>query len=151
MATFYAVLVVIHIFSAIVGLGPGFVLIQVVRSAQTVSQLRHAYAIRKRLHVFVMVGGTLLVVTGLLMGWIHPYLFGMGWYVLSLVLFFLALAMGPLVMGPKARTLKALLASLEDDRIPEAYKRLEKDLFFYERLESFIFLIIIVLMVLKPF
>lgn len=150
MATFYTVLVFIHIFSAILGLGPGFVLIQVVKSANTLTELRHAYAIRRRLHVFVMVGGTLLIVTGLLMGWVHPYLFHKGWYVLSLILFFIALAMGPLVMAPKSRSLKALLASHEGHDIPDSYKRLERDLFLYERIESFLFLIIIALMILKP-
>lgn len=153
MTIFYTILVVIHIFSAIVGLGPGFMLIQVVKSAHTVSQLRHAYAIRKRLHVFVMVGGTLLIVTGLLMGWVHPHLFLRGWYVLSLILFFIALAMGPLVMAPRARSLKTMLASVNDrvEEIPHGYRKLEKDLFFYERLENLLFLIIIALMILKPF
>lgn len=57
MTTFYKILVFIHIFSAILGMGPGFILIHVVKSAKTMTQLKYAYAIRRKLHTFVMIGG----------------------------------------------------------------------------------------------
>jgi uncharacterized membrane protein len=151
MTTFYKILVFIHIFSAILGMGPGFILIHVVKSAKTMAQLKHAYAIRRRLHTFVMVGGTLLLITGLLMGLLNTSLFQMGWYVASLVLFLIALAMGPLVLAPKSKPLKHLLETYKGEDIPEEYTRLSNQLFRYERIENGIFLIIIALMILKPF
>ncbi len=151
VSTFYQVLVVIHIFSAILGMGPGFILTTVVKSGNTMTELRHSYAIRNTLHIFVMIGGTLLLVTGLIMGFMNPILFKMGWYVTSSALFLAALAMGPLVLSPRSKPIKALLHSHQGDDIPVEYNRLSKELFRYEHLENIIFLIIIALMILKPF
>src|SRR5699024_363230 len=149
--SFYNILVFIHIFSAILGLGPGFVMIYIVTKASNMMELRHAYLIRNRIHIFVMVGGTLLLVTGLLMGWMHPYLFLSGWYVLMLVLFLVALAFGPVVLSPRSKPIKALLKNHQGEEIPEEYYVLARKLFFFERIENVIFLIVIALMILKPF
>nr|WP_040345713.1 DUF2269 family protein [Neobacillus bataviensis] len=149
--TFYKVVVFIHIFSAILGMGPGFILTTVVKSGKTMTELRHSYKIRHKLHIFVMVGGTLLLVTGLAMGFLNPVLFRMGWYVTSLVLFLAALAIGPLVLSPRSKPVKELLASHKGEEIPEEYWRLSKVLFQFENLENVIFIIIIALMILKPF
>lgn len=149
--TFYKIIVVLHIFSAIMGMGPGFILTTVVKSGKTMTELRHSYAIRHKLHIFVMVGGTLLLVTGLIMGFMNPSLFRMGWYVTSLILFLAALAIGPLVLSPKSKPVKALLASHKGEEIPEEYYRISKILFRYEHLENAIFIVIIALMILKPF
>lgn len=114
-------------------------------------QLRHAYLIRNRLHIFVMIGGSLLLITGLAMGAINPYLFRAGWYVTALTLFLTALAFGPIVLSPKSKPIKALLKSHAGNDIPAEYFKLANKLFFYERIENVIFLVIIILMVLKPF
>jgi uncharacterized membrane protein len=151
LITFYKILVFIHIFSAILGMGPGFILTTVVKSGKNMTELRHSYRIRHKLHIFVMVGGTLLLITGLTMGFINPSLFRMGWYVTSLILFLAALAIGPIVLSPKSKPVKALLASHKGEDIPEEYWRLSKVLFRFENLENVIFLIIITLMILKPF
>lgn len=150
MGTFYKVLVFIHIFSAILGLGPGFFLIHVVTKAKTMTELRYAYKIRKSLHIFVMIGGTLLLLTGLLMGAVNPSLFKQIWYLSSIILFLIALATGPILLSPWSRRIKALLASSTDENIPEEYLYYSKVLFRYERLTSLLFLIVIALMILKP-
>ncbi|WP_042357102.1 DUF2269 family protein [Bacillus rubiinfantis] len=149
--SFYQVLVFIHVFSAIIGMGPGFILTTVVKSGDNMTELRHSYAIRHRLHIYVMIGGTLLLLTGLLMGLMNPSLFQMGWYVTSLVLFLAALAIGPLVLTPRSKPIKAMLASHKGEDIPQEYRRLSKELFFYENVENIIFIIIIALMITKPF
>lgn len=151
MAFFYQTLVFIHVFSAILGMGPGFILTTVVKSGKTMTELRHSYAIRHKLHVFVMIGGTLLLLTGLGMGALNPNLFRMGWYDTSLVLFLAALAMGPLVMSPRSKPIKEMLISHKGEEIPEEYWRLSKVLFRWENIENVIFLIIITLMITKPF
>ncbi|MDP4157685.1 MAG: DUF2269 domain-containing protein, partial [Bacillota bacterium] len=43
MSLFYNVVVFIHIFSAIMGMGPGFILTTVVKSGKTMTELKHAY------------------------------------------------------------------------------------------------------------
>ncbi|SET98958.1 Predicted integral membrane protein [Salinibacillus kushneri] len=147
----YMLLVTIHVFSAILGMGPGFVMIRVVSSAKNMTELRHAYAIRNRFHTFVMIGGTLLLITGLAMGFLNPSLFAEGWYWLSLILFLIALAFGPLLLSPRSKPIKRWLNEYNGQEIPSKYYSMEKKLFRYERLENIIFLIIIVLMILKPF
>jgi uncharacterized membrane protein len=151
MISFYKVLVFIHIFSAILGMGPGFILTTVVKSGKNMTELRHSYAVRHKLHIFVMIGGSLLLITGLLMGIINTSLFYMGWYVISLILFLIALAMGPIALSPRSKPIKALLESHQGEDIPNEYFRLSRKLFWCEYIENGIFIIIISLMILKPF
>lgn len=150
MEFIYKIMLIIHIFSAILGMGPGFVLIQVVSAAQSMTELRHAYEVRHRLHIFVMIGGILLLTTGLVMGAIHPYLFKTGWYIASILLYLIALALGPILLKPLAEPIKALLENYESEEIPHQYAQYAKKLFRYERVTSFIFIIIILLMIIKP-
>lgn len=147
----YDILVFIHVISAILGLGPGFIMIYVVQKANTMTELRHAYFIRNRIHIFVMVGGTLLLITGLWMGFLRPYLFKEIWFSLSLMLFLIALAAGPVVLSPRSKPIKRILLEQVDDIIPETYYNYSRQLFFYERITNVIFLIIITLMIFKPF
>lgn len=149
--TFYEILKLIHVLSAILGLGPGFVMIYTVTQASNMVELRHAYQIRNRIHIFVMVGGTLLLLTGIGMGLIYPFWFHTGWYLTSLILFLIALGFGPIVLSPLSKPIKELIKTHDKNDIPEEYHKLCKKLFFYERLENIIFIIIIILMVLKPF
>lgn len=150
----FNILLVIHIFSAILGMGPGFVMIYIVTKAKTMTELKHAYVIRHRIHIFVMVGGTLLLLTGLGMGLLRPYLFQQLWYIISLLLFLIALAAGPVVLSPCSKPIKEMLASYPKEageEIPEEYYEMANKLFFYERTTNVIFIIIIALMILKPF
>lgn len=151
--TLYDALVFIHIFSAILGMGPGMVMTAVVTLSKptTMPELRHSFKIRNSLHRFTMVGGTLLLVTGLWMGALNPFWFSQGWYILSLVLFLVALVMGPVVLRPRSKPIKQLLVDVKRDEIPQVYYDLSKELFRYERIINVIFLIIIALMILKPF
>nr|WP_132747652.1 DUF2269 family protein [Scopulibacillus darangshiensis] len=148
---FYKLLVVIHVLSAIIGLGPGFVFIPVLKSAQTMKELKHAYRITRKMHQFIMAGGFLLLATGLSMGTINPGLFKLGWYDVSLILFFAALAMGPIILTPRSKRIKKLIETYEGDDIPETYIILSKDIFFWERILNVLFIVIIVLMITKPF
>ncbi|MBY7142212.1 DUF2269 domain-containing protein [Virgibacillus sp. NKC19-3] len=149
--TFYELLLFVHIFSAILGMGPGFVMTNIATRATNMTELKHAYSIRSRLHTFVMVGGTLLLITGLWMGFIHPYLFTTGWFVVSLILYLIALAFGPFVLSPRSKPIKVLLKTHKGEDIPEEYDALAKKLFLYERIENGLFVIIIALMIWKPF
>lgn len=151
MVWLYKILLVVHVLSAILGLGPGFVMIYIVTRATNMTELRHAYLIRNRLHIFVMVGGTLLLLTGLTMGFLRPYLLHLGWYLTSLSLFLVALGFGPLVLSPRSKPVKKLLREHQGETIPPEYYALAKRLFLFERIENVLFLIIIGLMILKPF
>lgn len=147
----YDMFLIVHVFSAILGLGPGFVMIYIVSEAKTMTQLRHSYKIRTRIHVFVMVGGSLLLITGICMGIMRPYLWKQVWYVTSLVLYLIGLGAGPTLLSPLSKPIKKILAEHEGEDIPRLYKEKSRKLFFYERITNLIFLMIILLMITKPF
>jgi len=149
--TLYKIILVIHILSAIIGIGPGYVLTYIAMHAKTMTELRHAYYLRNRVHIFVMIGGTLLLVTGILMGFMRPELFREGWYMLSMVLYLIALAIAPLLLIKQTKPIKDVLELHPTEEIPEIYYHARKKLFFYEHFTNILFTIIIILMVLKPF
>lgn len=149
--SFYKLLVSIHIFSAILGLGPGFVMIYIVTKSTTMTELRHAYFIRNRIHIFVMIGGSLLLITGLWMGFINTHLLTQGWYLLSLLLYMITLAAGPFILKPISTPIKTLIANHQGDDIPKKYYDMSNKLFTYERILNMIFIVIIGLMIFKPF
>lgn len=150
MQTIYNLLVVIHVMSAILGMGPGFYLTFVASKAKTMTELRYAYDIRHRLHIFVMIGGILLLASGLAMGFLRPSLFTAFWYIASLSLYLIALAFGPFVLKPLTKPIKALLSEHQHDNIPPEYVKLADKLFRYEWITNIIFFIIILLMITKP-
>jgi len=151
--TFYGLLLFIHIFSAILGMGPGMTMTFVVTYSKpkTMAELKIAFRIRNGLHILTMVGGTLLLVTGLLMGVLNLTLFSQGWYLVSLLLFLIALSFGPFLLKPRSVPIKKLLATHKGASIPEEYELYSKRLFRLENLINLIFLVIIALMILKPF
>lgn len=149
--SFYHLFVIVHVFSAILGIGPGFIMLPIVSRAETLPEIKMAFRIRKRIHLFVMAGGALLLLSGLGMGFFNPYLWQQFWYTASLVLFIIALSMGPLVLSPLTKPIQQLLAEHDGEDIPEPYEKLARKLFFYERVTNVIFLVIIFLMVTKPF
>lgn|SRR5690625_2728473 len=149
--SFYKVLVFIHIISAIVGLGPGFVLTFIVMKTKNMTEVRHAFYLRNRIHIFVMIGGILLLVTGLLMGFLNPALLKQGWYFTSLVLFLITLASGPFVLKPLLKPIQRILTEHEGEEIPQEYYKYANRLFLSEHILNLILFAIIVLMILKPF
>ncbi|QGH33778.1 DUF2269 family protein [Gracilibacillus salitolerans] len=151
MQSIYTWLVIIHIFSAIVGIGPGFVLTIIVKSANTLPEIRHAFALKKKVHIFVMIGGILVLVTGLLMGSIRPILFQQGWYLTSMILYFIALSLGPTLLKKFSAPIKELIADQCLERVPEHYNENLQKLLRVEYIENALLLIIIFLMITKPF
>src|SRR5690625_4992797 len=149
--SFYKLLVFIHIISAIVGLGPGFIMTFIVMKAANMIELRHAYFLRKQLHIFVMLGGGLLLTTGLLMGLLNPSLFKAGWYTISLILFLITLAAGPFVLKPLSVPIQKIIDEHQGEHIPDDYYKHANKLFVSEHILNGIFIIIIILMILKPF
>jgi uncharacterized membrane protein len=151
--TFYEFLVFIHVFSAILGMGPGFVMTFVVTRSNpsNMTELRQSFTIRNKLHILTMVGGTLLLITGIWMGFLNTYWLSQGWYLASLFLFLVALALGPTLLKSRSKPIKKLLQDYKGEEIPAEYNQLSNRLFFVEHIENIIFLFIIALMILKPF
>ncbi|AXI07937.1 DUF2269 domain-containing protein [Oceanobacillus zhaokaii] len=149
----YEILVFIHVISAILGMGPGMIMTLIVLKPKpkNMTELKHTFGIRNSLHLLTMIGGLLLLITGLWMGLLNTYLFTQGWYNFSLILFLIALAFGPVLLAPRSKPIKLMFKEHKGEEIPDSYEPLSKKLFNMEHLENLIFLAIIVLMILKPF
>lgn len=80
----------LHILSAIVGIGPTFFGHVLVRSNQTPEELRHSMKLFERIELFPKIGGTIAVLTGILLIVLNDYgSFMQLWLVGSLVLYVL--------------------------------------------------------------
>ncbi|KAB8128306.1 DUF2269 family protein [Gracilibacillus oryzae] len=151
MQSLYTFLVVIHIFSAIVGIGPGFILTTIVKSSHTIDEIRHAFALKKKVHLFAMIGGILVLITGLSMGLIRPYLFQQGWYITSMIIYLTALSLGPTLLKKYSKPIKQMLKDQTLQEVPETYHSNVQKLLKVEYIENSLLIIVILLMILKPF
>lgn len=66
-------LVLIHVLSAIIGVGPTFFSHVLYRKSQTVNELRQSVKLAGWLEFFPKIGGTIAVLSGLLLIWIGEY------------------------------------------------------------------------------
>ena len=96
----YTSLLVFHILSAIFGVGPVFLFNMILKRAKSAEQLRYAHHIVEKLNRNANVSFGVILISGLLMGWINPYLFQTEWYIASLVLFLSQACMRSLRLNP---------------------------------------------------
>ena len=73
--TFYGIIVIIHILTAIIGLGATFASPFIMSSAKTVTTSTYAHKVNAKVEKLAKIGSLTLLVTGLILGFIHPYLF----------------------------------------------------------------------------
>lgn len=150
MNILYQTLFVIHIFSAIFGVGSLFILSAVIRLAKDMKQLKFSFVIFNKIHVYAVIGTMLLLFSGLGMAFIQPYLFGLIWIQISLALIVIFFVIGPIWLRPIMTPILDLVRSYEGEEIPEEFYRLYKRMVPVEIAISVIFILIILLMVLKP-
>ncbi|WP_256759490.1 DUF2269 family protein [Cohnella sp. WQ 127256] len=83
-------LVLIHVLSAIIGVGPTFFGHVLVRNNQTLEQLRHSMKLASLLDFFPKIGGTIAVISGILLISLNDYgSYTQMWLVGSLILYVL--------------------------------------------------------------
>jgi uncharacterized membrane protein len=83
-------LVLIHVLSAIIGVGPTFFGHVLVRSNQTLEQLRHSMKLARLLDFFPKIGGTIAVISGILLITLNDYgSYTQIWLLGSLILYVL--------------------------------------------------------------
>ncbi len=99
------ILVLIHVISAIVGIGPVFFGHVLLRKGQNFGQLRNSLALSKLLEKFPKTLGTLAVLSGLLLAWLGDYGFKELWIYGSIVLYILIQIVVIGFMAPAAQKL----------------------------------------------
>lgn len=147
-------LVLLHVLSAIIGVGPTFFAHVLLRRRQTLEELRSSIRVDGKLEIFPKVGGTIAVITGLLLIWLGEYgPFTQLWVLGSLVLYVLIQVV---VLGfamPQQRKLAAWVL----DPANQSAKELPTDVraslakasnYFY--IASSLAIILFIFMILKP-
>ncbi|WP_239454115.1 DUF2269 family protein [Bacillus suaedaesalsae] len=103
------VLVLIHVLSAIIGVGPTFFGHVLYRKKQNAEDLRHSMKLSNFLNFFPKIGGTLAVVTGIILVVVGNYgsFFTTLWLIGSLVIYILIQIVVIAIIDPKAKKLAA--------------------------------------------
>lgn len=147
----YTSLLVFHILSAIVGVGPVFLFNMILKRAASVEQLKYAHHIVGKLNRNANFSFGVILLSGLLMGWMNPYLFQSEWYIVSLVLFFISGMYAIFAVEPILKQMQGIaLNQSVSSEISSEYKMLFQRKQSRDMLANLIAVIIILLMVIKP-
>jgi uncharacterized membrane protein len=149
--TVYELVVLVHVLSAVTGLGASFAMPFVMKSPQTTAQLRYSLSLNQKIEKPVKIGSILLLITGIVLGIMNPALFSTGWYIASLVIYVLIQPIVAVIMPKRFKKMDTILLEHHDEKIPESIIKLNIELRPYNAIIHSAAVIIIVLMVLKPF
>ncbi len=147
-------LVLIHVLSAIMGIGPTFFGHVLVRINQTPEQLRHSLKLAGRLDFFPKVGGSLAVITGILLIVLNDYgTFTQLWLVGSLVLYVLIQIVVIGFVAPSQKRLAQWVfdeANLNKSELPWEQRKILAKANSMLYVASSMGLVLFVFMILKP-
>jgi uncharacterized membrane protein len=108
------ILVLVHVLSAIIGIGPVFFGHVLLRKGQTLNQLKSSLALSKLLEMFPKILGSLAVVTGILLAWLGDYGFKALWIYGGIVLYVIIQVVVIGFMVPASKKLNDLAKSSSD-------------------------------------
>ncbi len=147
-------LVLLHVLSAIVGIGPTYALHILLRKNQSVPEIRNSYQAANLIQFFPKIFGTLAVLSGIALAIIGSYgAFTQLWLIGSLILYVLIQIImvgfaGPLVvligkwlMDPVSQPL---------DVLPVEQVKLHNKILNYLNMASILGIILFIFMILKP-
>lgn len=149
--TFYTVLLVVHIISAVVGLGATFGMPVLMGSVKNVNQARFAASVSHGIEKMAKIGSITLLVTGIIMGILDTGLFKQVWYITSIVIY---VAVQPIAAGMLPKKAKLQLQTLENhegEGLPEEYIKIAKQAIPLNNILFASAIILIILMTTKPF
>ena len=147
-------LILLHVLSAIVGVGPTFFGHVLTRKKQTVEELRHAARLGKTLDLFPKIGGTIALLTGLLLFFIGNYgSFLQLWLIGSLVLYVIIQVIVIGFILPRQKQLGAWLFSLDNQEktsLPEDIQTIQSQINTLFYVASFFGVLLFIFMIVKP-
>jgi|SRR3954469_24188055 uncharacterized membrane protein len=149
--SFYGILVLLHVIGAICGIGAQFAQPLLLNRVKTVKQAEFALHVNHAIDKLIVIGTLTLLITGLIMGALNTYLFTQGWYIISLILFVTILPVAGGIVPKKAVQQLEILKNHKGDELPESYLTLKKQAAPFNRYIYSATVIIVILMVTKPF
>ncbi|WP_277679860.1 DUF2269 family protein [Gracilibacillus dipsosauri] len=152
MHQLYTFLIGVHIFAAIIGIGPALTFNHILSTATNINELKNAHKIIEKLNRISSIGFGLLAVTGLIMGIMNPSLFKTIWYIVALSLFIILGIYSSLTIERQMRSMLGIIQSHDGDKesIPQEYKELFKIKSQHDWVQNILILIIFILMIFKP-
>ena len=148
---FYALLLLIHVLAAIIGVGASFIFPILMSAFQNLSQLKFILGIMKKLELYPKIGGVVLLVTGFIMGFMSPTYFTHVWFTGSLVLYIIIETLMIGIVDRKLKPVVPIVMNAEGEEIPNEFKDFSKSTTSIQMLVHVLALIIITLMTVKPF
>ncbi|KGR74930.1 DUF2269 family protein [Ureibacillus sinduriensis] len=151
MEILFKFLLSIHILGAICGLGATFASPFVMKSARNVRSAFTAHMVNAKIEKLAKIGSIALVASGLVMGFIHPYLFTTGWYIASIVLYILTQPVVAYVLPRYERAMLEILGQTKGDDLPSEYIQVANKTKPFTFTTYFLLILLVFLMVFKPF
>ncbi len=149
--SFYGGLLVIHIIAAVCGLGATFALPVLMGLPKTVSQAKFAHSVSKGVEKIAKIGSLTLLVTGIALGAVNPFLFTQIWFIASLIIYVLVQPIVAGILPKKTAQQVRLLEEADGETLPVDYENLGKQMAPFNYLMNASAIILIILMTLKPF
>lgn len=149
--TLYGTTVLIHILSAIIGLGASFASPIILKGGKTVQSAQVAHSINTKVEGLVKVGSIVLLITGIGLGFMNNTLFQQGWYWTSIGLY---IAIQPIVaylMPKEVKKQEAILQSAKDDILPVTYHDSTKKIINFHKIAAVVVIVLVIMMSVKPF
>lgn len=116
----------------------------------TTGQAKFALALLEKTAILPKLGGTLLLLTGLALGFLETSLFKELWYVLSIIIFLVILVIFAGLIPAGIKQQLTVLQRTQGDDLPEEYRQSRRRSAWFEVIANLAAFIVILLMVFKP-
>ncbi|GIP26194.1 hypothetical protein J23TS9_13240 [Paenibacillus sp. J23TS9] len=147
----YTYLLFIHILSAITAIvtimGSPFIM----SGVRTTGQAKFGLELQNKLAILPKIGGTLLILSGLGLGFLQTYLFREMWYVVSIAIFFVILIIVAVMLPSGIKKQLVLLQQTQGETLSDTYQQSRRRSAWLEGTANLAVFISIILMVFKPF
>jgi uncharacterized membrane protein len=148
------VLILVHVLSAIIGIGPTFFSHVLLRKNQSLEELRASLRLAGRLELFPKIGGSLALVTGLVLVWIGEYgKFAQSWIIGALVAYACIQILVIGVIAPRQKKLASWvmdIANRNEKTFPEDQRRLFVNVSNLYYAPTVLGVVLFVLMIIRP-
>lgn len=118
---------------------------------KTLKNLKRLFRVSNFLNRFSKIGGLFLLITGLGIMYEAKIGFSQMWLNVSIVLIVILEIIAALIAPKKMKEIAQYLVNYEGDEIPEEYSRMMRGIFPYNAIIHVVTLMIMLLMIFKPF
>ncbi|WP_158582941.1 DUF2269 family protein [Ureibacillus yapensis] len=150
MDILFKTLLLIHILGGICGLGATFASPYIMKSARTVKSAFTAHMVNAKVEQLAKAGSIALLLTGLIMGFLHPYLFTTGWYITAIVLYLVTQPIVAYLLPRYDKAMLEILKTAEGEDLPSEYIRIAKKTVPLNLAAHVLLILLVFLMVFKP-